>query len=228
MCCLFSATISVFRPVASRRFRWAQCSRVNIFFCFVGYSLNMELSKLHFEDHDSGEALTASIMSLPSSDRRERRVTCAQNETAWFPSSTPSHVYVLVEGRIEIRASATDGRYTRRYREIEGQLTYCGHSGGIGIVSLYLLAGSGGPGGKPGPTVAIAYPIPVNHLTARRHCYQIIIHPLWTRSQNRTTVGVRTTRQRSLYHDCPVWPCTHALHPCICRPPPRKPQRLSA
>jgi hypothetical protein len=28
--------------------------------------------------------------------------------------------------------------YLRREWEIEGQLTYCGHSGGIGIVSLYL------------------------------------------------------------------------------------------
>jgi hypothetical protein len=40
----------------------------------------MELSKLHFDDGNSCEALTASIMSLPSSDRRERRVTYAQNE----------------------------------------------------------------------------------------------------------------------------------------------------
>jgi hypothetical protein len=65
-------------------------------------------------------------------------------------------------------------------------------------------------------------------LKARRHGYQRILHPLSTRFQNRTTVGVVTTRQRRLYHDCPVWPCTHALYPCIRRPPPRKHQRLPA
>ena len=63
---------------------------------------------------------------------------------------------------------------------------------------------------------------------SRSNGYQRILLPLWTRSQNRTTVGVRNTRQHSLYHDCPVWPCTHALYPCIRRPPPRKHQRLPA
>ena len=91
----------------------------------------MELSKLHFEHHDSCEALTASIMSLPSSDRRERRFTCAQNETLWLPSSTPSHVYVLVEGRIEVRANDADGRYTRLQTVDPGQmfgyLCFCSH-----------------------------------------------------------------------------------------------------
>jgi CRP-like cAMP-binding protein len=91
----------------------------------------MELSKLHFQDLDSCEVLTASIMSLPSSDRRERRVVCAQNETVWFPSSTPSHVYVLVDGRIEIRTSATDGRYTRLQTidpgQMFGYLCFCSH-----------------------------------------------------------------------------------------------------
>jgi CRP/FNR family transcriptional regulator, cyclic AMP receptor protein len=82
----------------------------------------MELSKLHFEHHDSCEALTASIMSLPSSDRRERRFTCAQNGTLWVPSSTPSHVYVLLEGRIEIRAADADGRYTRLQMVDPGQM----------------------------------------------------------------------------------------------------------
>jgi CRP-like cAMP-binding protein len=91
----------------------------------------MELSKLHFEHHDSCEALTASIMSLPSSDRRERRLTCARNETLWLPSSTPSHVYVLMEGRIEIKASSADGRYTRLQTVDPGQmfgyLCFCSH-----------------------------------------------------------------------------------------------------
>jgi CRP-like cAMP-binding protein len=91
----------------------------------------MELSKLHFEHHDSCEALTASIMSLPSSDRRERRFTCAQNEMLWLPSSTPSHVYVLVEGRIEIRAIDADGRYTRLQTvdagQMLGHLCSCSH-----------------------------------------------------------------------------------------------------
>ena len=91
----------------------------------------MELSKLHFEHHDSCEALTASIMSLPSSDRRERRITYAQNETLWLPSSTPSHVYVVLEGRIEIRAAAADGRYTRLQTVDPGQmfgyLCFCSH-----------------------------------------------------------------------------------------------------
>jgi CRP-like cAMP-binding protein len=92
----------------------------------------MELSKLHFEHHDSCEALTASIMSLPSSDRRERRFTCARNETLWLPSSTPSHVYVLVDGRIEIRATDADGRYTRLQTidpgQMFGYLCFCSHS----------------------------------------------------------------------------------------------------
>lgn len=91
----------------------------------------MELSKLNFDHHDSCEALTASIMSLPSSDRREQHVSCAQNETLWLPSSTPSHVYVLVEGRIEIRASAADGRYTRLQTvdpgQIFGHLCFCSY-----------------------------------------------------------------------------------------------------
>jgi len=91
----------------------------------------MELSKLHLEHHVSCEALTASIMSLPSTDRRERRVSCVQNETLWLPSSTPSHVYVLVEGRIEIRAAAADGRYTRLQTvepgQIFGHLCFCSH-----------------------------------------------------------------------------------------------------
>jgi hypothetical protein len=65
-------------------------------------------------------------------------------------------------------------------------------------------------------------------LKARRHGYQRILHPPSTPSQNRTTVGLVTTRQRRLYHDGPVWPCTHALYPCIRRPPPRKHQRLPA
>ena len=91
----------------------------------------MELSNLHFEHHHSCEALTASIMSLPSSDRRERRLTCAQNEMLWLPSSTPSHVYVLMEGRIEIRASDADGRSTRLQTVEPGQmfgyLCFCSH-----------------------------------------------------------------------------------------------------
>jgi len=64
-------------------------------------------------------------------------------------------------------------------------------------------------------------------LTARSHGYQRVVDPA-SLFQNRTTVGLRTTRQRRLYHDCPVWPCTHALYPCIRRPPPRKHQRLLA
>ena len=91
----------------------------------------MELSKLDFEHHDSCEALTASIMSLASSDRRERRFTCAQNETLWLPSSTPSHVYVLMQGRIEIRAAGADGRSTRLQTVEPGQmfgyLCFCSH-----------------------------------------------------------------------------------------------------
>ena len=82
----------------------------------------MELSKLDFEHHDSCEALTASIMSLASSDRRERRFTCAQNETLWLPSSIPSHVYVLMQGRIEIRAAGADGRSTRLQTVEPGQM----------------------------------------------------------------------------------------------------------
>jgi hypothetical protein len=35
-------------------------------------------------------------------------------------------------------------------------------------------------------------------VTARSYGYQIILLPLWTRSQNRTTVGARITRQRRL------------------------------
>src|ERR1700722_16339258 len=65
-------------------------------------------------------------------------------------------------------------------------------------------------------------------LTARRHGYQRILNPPSTSFQNRTTVGLVTTRQRRLCHDGPVWPCTHALYPCIRRPPPRKHQRLPA
>ena len=65
-------------------------------------------------------------------------------------------------------------------------------------------------------------------LKARRHGYQRIVDPLSTRFQNRTTVGLATTRQGGLYHAGPVWPCTHALYPCIRRPPPRKHQRLPA
>lgn len=91
----------------------------------------MELSKLHFEHHDSCEALTASIMSLPSSDRHERRFTCAQNERLWLPSSTPNHVYILVEGRVEIRATDADGRFTRLQTVSPGQmfghLCFCSH-----------------------------------------------------------------------------------------------------
>jgi hypothetical protein len=41
---------------------------------------------------------------------------------------------------------------------------------------------------------------------------------LWTRSQNRTTVGAVTTRQRRLYTDGPVWPCTPCALPV--HPPP--------
>ena len=91
----------------------------------------MELSKLHFESHDSCEALTASIMSLPGSDRRERRITYAQNEALWLPSSTPNQVYVLMEGRIEIRAVGADGRSTRLQTVEPGQmfgyLCFCSH-----------------------------------------------------------------------------------------------------
>jgi hypothetical protein len=68
-----------------------------------------------------------------------------------------------------------------------------------------------------GPTVATACAIPADHLKARRHGYQRIVHPLSTRFQNCTTVTVVTTRQRSLYRYGPVWPCTTALYPCIRR-----------
>ena len=43
---------------------------------------------------------------------------------------------------------------------------------------------------------------------------------IWTRSKNRTTVGVRTHTSAPSYHDGPAWPCTGALYPCICRQPP--------
>jgi CRP-like cAMP-binding protein len=70
-------------------------------------------------------------MSLPGSDRRERRFTCAQNKTLWLLSSTPSHVYVLVEGRIEISATDADGRCTRLQTVDPGQmfgyLCFCSH-----------------------------------------------------------------------------------------------------
>lgn len=91
----------------------------------------MELSKLNFERHDSCDALTASIMSLPSSDRRERRFTCAKDETLWLPITTLSHVYILVAGRIEIRAADVDGGYIRPQTldpgQMFGYLCFCSH-----------------------------------------------------------------------------------------------------
>ena len=62
-----------------------------------------------------------------------------------------------------------------------------------------------------GPGCSPIFPIPAKPLKTRRHGYQRILLPLSTPSQNRTTVGLRTTRQRRLYYDGPVWPCTHAL-----------------
>jgi hypothetical protein len=54
----------------------------------------------------------------------------------------------------------------------------------------------------------------------------LITKKIWTRRQNRTTVGASIHTSAPSCHDGPAWSCTGALYPCICRQPPEKRQCL--
>src|ERR1700744_873029 len=68
---------------------------------------------------------------------------------------------------------------------------------------------------RPHPTQRLQ-----NNQTARSNSYQRNPYLLWTASQIRTSVKVRSSLSERSFPAASACPCTGALYPCMCRQPP--------
>ena len=91
----------------------------------------MKLDEIILLEHDSCDALTATILELPPALRREKVIDLRIGNVLWLPDDRPQHVYLLQTGKVEIRETSLSGKsvllQTVKPGEIFGYLCFCGH-----------------------------------------------------------------------------------------------------